>query len=737
MVIFKRFYSRHRHTQTTPFLMHRNQFILVLFGFLIMSGIFIFLQQYHYLGQTIEGERFTYVSEIRNQLVNYIEMKKDMQMAKLDLYDDSIQLIESTSFSSLPGHTSGSEKEEDTFFFLDQNGTCYTPEGKPVSLSNTDLAQRLIIKQEPVFSYMQINSTQEYWAYGKPIEEICLDGISIRAILSAQNIEAFTSNLGSELLESNCQTYIISRDGRILIYPSVGNIMGYNLFDSLIGLGASPDSVAEIKNHVSEGSSGQSFLDYQENRWILSYSGNIFDDWIVMVLMPMTITASDTYRMMNHIMYAMLFLVLSISGTLFFGVFLFYRREQAVQKEKMELVVMQRSAQVKNDFLSKMSHDIRTPLNAIIGLLKIVEGDSRDQPRIQTNLRKIEQSAKYLLAVLNDILDMSKIESGKMTLYQAPFCLKELFDSLETMNRTQAEAKGIHFETSIDGTCGQAYLGDQLRINQILMNLLSNAIKFTDRGGTVRLSLTVSPGPEKLDQLCFTVEDTGIGMSEAHVANLYKPFEQENGSIALNYAGSGLGLSIVKSLVELMGGTIRAESRKGVGSSFQVCLSLPRAENIRGSEPDMTSQPNFSLAGRKLLLVEDNDLNRMIAAELITTYCEMQADEVCDGAQAVERFAASAPEEYSAILMDVRMPVMDGLEATRNIRKLDHPRARTIPIIAMSANAFQEDAQQSLLAGMNLHLSKPLDIEELTAQLKLHIQKEDEICTLKHTHESS
>lgn len=703
----------------------KNWIILVILCVLVAIGLILFVRQYQKLGDTIENERFTYVSEIKNQLVNNIKMKKNVQTAALSVYISGIESLNITSFSALPRLNANSGSETDTFFFLDEQGIFYTQDGKKVSLSGTNLAQRLILEQETVFDYTQVNNAQEYWIYGEPVQGIMLDGISIRAIINAQDLELFSSQMDSNLLESNCQTYIISQDGTILIYPEKENDMGYNLFQSLVGLGASAQSIQEIQEQIRQGNSSQSFLNYQDNKWILSYSGNIFDNWVVVVLMPVTITASDTYHMMRLTLYALSLLVASILGTLCFGVLLFYQRERTVQKEKMDLVVMQRSAQVKNEFLSKMSHDIRTPLNAIIGLLKIVERDSKDQPQIQTNLEKIEQSAKYLLAVLNDILDMSKIESGKMTLYNAPFNLPELFQNLETMNRAQAEQKGIQFQTCLDGVYAQTYLGDQLRLNQILMNLLSNAIKFTNQNGIVRFSLHVSPGKQGQDHLCFVIEDTGIGMSEEHVANLYQPFEQEDASTSLNYAGSGLGLSIVKSLVELMNGTIHVTSTKGTGSRFEVSLYLTQANSAPEHSSHVQNTSKCSLSGRKLLLAEDNELNRMIAKELISSHCEMIVDEAENGAQAIERFAASAPDEYAAILMDVRMPIIDGLEATKAIRALNHPRAKTVPILAMSANAFQEDMERSVQSGMNVHLSKPLDIDLVKTQLQIYIQKEN------------
>ena len=278
----------------------KNWIILVILCVLVAIGLILFVRQYQKLGDTIENERFTYVSEIKNQLVNNIKMKKNVQTAALSVYISGIESLNITSFSALPRLNANSGSETDTFFFLDEQGVFYTQDGKTVSLSGTNLAQRLILEQETVFDYTQVNNAQEYWIYGEPVQGIMLDGISIRAIINAQDLELFSSQMDSNLLESNCQTYIISQDGTILIYPERENDMGYNLFQSLVGLGASAQSIQEIQEQIRQGNSSQSFLNYQDNKWILSYSGNIFDNWVVVVLMPVTITASDTYHMMRR-----------------------------------------------------------------------------------------------------------------------------------------------------------------------------------------------------------------------------------------------------------------------------------------------------------------------------------------------------------------------------------------------------------------------------------------------------
>lgn len=697
-------------------------------GAAVALSLLLFIRQYQYLRETIERERITYVSEIKNQMVGNIEMEKDIQMSMVDLYSRLIKKTDLKQFSDVKGLLDGTVlDDQDTIFLMDSNGFIYNLNGERKKLSDKNLAESLLVKDQPVFSYAQINDKAEYWFYGEPLEELTLSGIPIRAVLSARDIHNFSARMATGILNNEGTTYVVSANGNVQVYPDQEKEIGYNLFSSLLTLGADKKAVERMEEAFKQGEGGQEFLVYGGNRWLISYSSDVFNDWVVVVLMPMTITAADTYQMLNRTMITVLLLLGCVLSFLLLIINLFYQkersRERSIQQEKLRLEVANRTAESKNQFLAKMSHDIRTPLNAIIGLLKMTESLVEGQQKAESNLKKTKQSAEYLLSILNDILDMSKIESGKMQIDKSPFKLKDLISTIEAMNETQAAAKNLDFSMEVRGMSENWYLGDPLRLNQVLMNLLSNAIKFTGEGGSVRLQLDVTSLEAEMDSLVFVVEDTGIGMSEDYLEHIFQPFEQESASVALNYAGSGLGLSIVKNLVDLMGGEISVTSEKGRGSRFEVRLSLPRAD---GPEETMESEaiPDLPLKGLKLLLVEDNELNAMIASELITSQCGMKVDTAGNGQIALDCFTSSGAKEYAAILMDIRMPVMDGLTSARKIRESNHPRALKIPIIAMSANAFQEDVTLSLENGMNAHLSKPIDMEKLEKTLKLWIGAE-------------
>lgn len=535
------------------------------------------------------------------------------------------------------------------------------------------------------------------------------------------------------------------------------------------------------------------------------------------------------------------------------------RAEKARQEQLLRdaLTVAKAANDAKSDFLSRMSHDIRTPMNAIIGMSTIGQLKLDDIHRVKDCFHKIDTSSQYLLALLNDILDMSKIESGKMIMNKNKFDFTEFISTLSSLIAPQANEKGLHFEVHHKEPLEQFYMGDVLRLNQILMNLLSNALKFTQTGGSIVIGIEETKRLNGFAYMRFSIEDTGIGMSEEFMKKIYQPFEQEGVDIARNKVGSGLGLSIVYNLVQLMNGTIEVESEKGKGTTFiisipleltddderrekrrkkeellrnvqvlivdddqfvgeQACTILDQigarsvwvnsgyraVEEVRKSMeqkepyelalidwkmpgmdgiettreirkivgPETTiiiisaydwssieqdareagadyfiSKPLFQLTitetlyqldfkkssaeskkmkvnkyhldGKKILLVEDNELNMEIAK----SFLELQniiVDTAENGKIAVEMFAKSEPEEYMAILMDIRMPVMDGLESTKNIRALERADASWIPIVAMSANAFEEERNIALSAGMNGYLVKPVDMDSLFGMLE-------------------
>ena len=375
------------------------------------------------------------------------------------------------------------------------------------------------------------------------------------------------------------------------------------------------------------------------------------------------------------------------------------------------------AAHAKSEFLSRMSHDIRTPMNAIIGLTHLAE-DEENMDTVKEYLNKIDASSDFLLGLINDILDMSKIENGDLTLKEDVYSKEEFVNSINTVIRPLADAKHINFIFSMDDDAKYLFV-DKLRFNQIFFNLLSNAVKFTPDGGTVEFtSINLQPKDDKLG-LRFFVRDTGIGMSEEFLPHIYDPFSQERSKTGDNEKGTGLGLPIVKSLVDSMGGTISVKSELGKGTEFVLDLYIKPAEPVLTEDTNVA--PKANLNGAKILLVEDNDLNIYVAQVVLEKVgCVITVAK--NGQEAIDRFSESEPGFFDAILMDVRMPIMGGIEATKRIRALDRADAKTVKIIAMTADAFEEERKKTIESGMNYHLSKPIDPELLYEVLSSYIK---------------
>lgn len=529
------------------------------------------------------------------------------------------------------------------------------------------------------------------------------------------------------------------------------------------------------------------------------------------------------------------------------------KRQQKILQDA--LLVAQKANDAKRDFLSRMSHEIRTPMNAIIGMSAVAFNYLDDKKRTADCLSKITFSSKHLLMLLNDVLDMSKIENGKLNIRQELFDLKNLVTSLADINYGLATAKGLAFEIVISGFKDELLLGDSMRVNQILLNLLSNAIKFTPKGGSVRMEIRMLRSASDKIWLRFIVKDSGIGMKKEFLEHLYEPFEQADNGIARKYGGTGLGMAITKNLVAIMDGTIEVESQEGAGTTFMVDLPfgvskvdkktaaemeemrvlvvdddndtcehaavllkgmgvnvdwalngfeaiekvrsaceddgrcydvcfidwcMPELDGIETARrmrryvgPDVLiiiisaydwsgieeqakaagvnafiakpffasnlyntlltvsrkpelgfsavgNKETYDFGGKKVLLVEDNELNMEIASELLK-FVNLQVEHAENGKVAVDIFRNSKEKEYALIFMDIQMPLMNGYDAARCIRSSEHPAAGTIPIIAMTANAFNDDVQAAFDAGMNGHLAKPIDVEVLYKTIARYI----------------
>ena len=398
-----------------------------------------------------------------------------------------------------------------------------------------------------------------------------------------------------------------------------------------------------------------------------------------------------------------------------------YKEALEKKNHELELAVQQEAAanRAKRDFLFNMSHDIRTPMNAIIGYTTLAETNLTQPAKVADYLQKISTASQHLLSLINDVLDMSRIESGRVVLEQEPVHLSTLVQDVRDIIQSNITAKGLSFTVDLAGVRDEDVVADPLRLQRILLNILSNAVKFTPSGGSITLRVLEKSGaPVRYGDYEFHVRDTGIGMSAEYQKHIFEQFSREETSTVSKTEGTGLGMPITKRLVEMMDGSIDLVSVQGQGTEFTVHLRLPLCGAPKKETP--VADPKF--AGMRLLVVEDNELNM----EITTTVLEeagFVVDQAVNGQAALEKVATAAPGQYALVLMDIQMPVMDGYEATRRIRALPDPAKAQIPIVAMTANAFAEDRENALAAGMNEHIAKPFDIHTLLWKLAEILKK--------------
>ena len=392
-------------------------------------------------------------------------------------------------------------------------------------------------------------------------------------------------------------------------------------------------------------------------------------------------------------------------------------RQAAQQAERANLA--------KTDFLRRMSHDVRTPINGIRGMVAISRHYAGDEAKQEECRENILSASGFLLDLVNDVLDMNKLESGSIQLEERPFSLSEVIDSVLSIVQVRAGERGVVLHREVMDVVHDRLIGSPLHLRQILLNISSNAVKYNHPGGSVAISCRELPPADPAVRgpvtFTFTCADTGVGMSQEFQTRAFEPFAQEDTTVHSTYSGTGLGLPIAKELVEHIGGSISFVSQQGKGTTFTIVLPfLPDPDSAAPAAP-VPVEELPSIAGARVLLAEDNDMNREITRFVLEKQ-GVQVVEALDGRQAVEAFAQSAPGSFDVVLMDVMMPVMDGLEATRRIRSMDRPDAKTVPIFALTANAFVDDQVRSRKAGMNEHLPKPLDAPKLILLIRKYLR---------------
>ena len=557
-----------------------------------------------------------------------------------------------------------------------------------------------------------------------------------------KDIKTIKKYYTTESYGGHAATYIINKNGTLAYYDANNDdfIGARNMYKALAeGSYLGGKDFAKVKQELDDKGIATANVMFKDKEYF--YCLNTLKDYnmTVMLMLPAEFVAVSTMSMLQSSLMVQVVFTVILLGLSALALISFVRAQRNSERIKLErqtnqqlnklrmaaedaLHVAESANKAKSTFLSNMSHDIRTPMNAIIGFTTLALSSITEQEKVKDYLGKILSSSNHLLSLINDILDMSRIESGKVVLEEQETNLAVLADELEHLLSEQAKAQGLELKVDYSKLRDRDVFCDKTRLNQVLLNLLSNAVKFTPAGGHVSFTLTqleqLSPGKGVYE---IRVKDDGIGMTAEFAKRVFEPFERERTSTVSKIQGTGLGMAIAKNIIDMMGGTIDLHTKKGEGTEFVLRLELvlqtqPKPVEAKQQEllPEASSE---YFAGKRLLLVEDNELNREIACMILCKYgFELETAE--NGQEAVEMVAAAAPGYYDLVLMDIQMPIMDGHEATRRIRALENPELAKVPIVAMTANAFDEDRRAAKDCGMNGFISKPINMQEVIQALR-------------------
>ena len=617
---------------------------------------------------------------------------------------------------------------------LDEQGTAYLSDG-PAGIWY-DISHLLEGEKRHTFVSETDNIDGSFLVFTQELDSPLTmgeDNTRFTHIVLLKDIQTVKQYYTTATYGGSAATYIIKKNGTLAYFDADNDdvIGARNIYKALEEVeyfqGRSFDMIKEQLDRDGI-AAANIMLNQTEYYYCLTALKNY--DMTLMLLIPADSVAVSTMNMMDATIRTGIVFVLVMVLMMLLAFISFIRVQRSSQMVKLEQeanrelnhlrMVAETANAAKSTFLNNMSHDIRTPMNAIIGFTNIAM-KHHPSPEIKSCLDKISDSSEHLLALINDVLDISRIESGKIKYTPTPVDISEVTDSVLTIMYGYLSNRDITFQTEIEEPKMRYVLTDAVRVREVLVNILGNAVKFTNDGGTVTYAVSYHPGKDdRYIHVRYQIADTGIGMAKEFVAHIFDEFSQEDHGARTQYKGTGLGMAITKQYVDLMGGTISVESKKGVGSTFTVELPMEITEACEVKKTDH-AVGKADLSGLKVLLAEDNDLNAEIAIVQLEEL-GMKITRAADGEEAVRFFRENLQGTFDLILMDVMMPKMNGYEATKAIRSMrNRPDAVTIPIIAMTANAFAEDVQASLDAGMNGHLSKPIVMEEVVKTIARNI----------------
>ena len=726
-------------------------FILSLITLLVLGGFYLrsfFMKQ-------AEQERSCQLEEMSSQLRVNLHYNLETHWNLVASIKD---YVNAQSFSSKEQAQQGIKEAEGIFhtelygcriMLLDAMGRGYTTDGEVGIWDDLKYLADGAVKHTFVTDTSNVKGT--YLAFSHKLQSTVASerGLRFTHMVLLKEISTIRKYYTTESYGGHAATYIINGNGTLAYYDADNeDILGVrNVFKALReGTYVGSKDFATMRQQLNNYGIATASVLLKDNEYYYCLAKMAEYDMTIMLLVPAEYVAVSTMTMLQSALRIQVVFTVLLLGLVLLALISIVRAERSSKMIKIEketnqklnklrvaaedaLKVAESASKAKSTFLSNMSHDIRTPMNAIIGFATLALDDIRDGKKVEDYLSKILSSSKHLLGLINDILDMSRIESGKVVLEEQETDLVTTLQELQSIMEGQAKERKLKLHVDYSNLRDRHVFCDKTRLNQVMFNLLANAVKFNSEGGSIWLTMSqLEPTCEVEDRAIYEirVKDTGIGMDKEFIKHIFEPFERERTSTVSKIQGTGLGMAITKNIVDMMGGTIEVESQKGVGTEFIIRLELRLQAEARVANEDGTKQHSHAegvaeFAGKRLLLAEDNELNREIACMLLSKY-GFVIDTAENGQEAVDLVAASAPDYYDLVLMDIQMPVMDGHEATRKIRSLENKVLAKVPVVAMTANAFDEDRKAAKECGMNGFISKPINMQEVVQALRMCLQ---------------
>lgn len=635
------------------------------------------------------------------------------------------------------------DDEDEVVIFLKETGYVLTMNGvgRYIDIPTTTLIKFQQNQRVTQTINFGIDSDKRiYYMSVIPTQPFTINGDEFKAIGLLSEESGFDSLLGIDAYNGEAQLFSIDENG-IVVYTNIENeeyIYNYSLMKRMLTNGIiKQEQYDSINAKIKNGISGVELIEVEDELYYFSFLPLESSNNDLICIVPVSVQSSSfiEYQQLARRLVVLTIFILSVLGILLTNFIVknakamervkFEEEKRIIQEETMKALEVEKNRAnqanlAKSRFLSSISHDIRTPMNAIIGYTNLAKDYFNDQNKLQDYLEKIKISSDHLLSLINDVLDMSRIESGQMKLKEEPFSLLQVIDELKNIFISTVKEKDLSIKIELIDVVHEYIVCDKMRISQIFINIVSNAIKYTNPKGIITIKVIEEPSnDDTMASFKFSIKDTGIGMTDEFKKNIFEPFAREDRLSLSRIEGTGLGMSITKKIIDLMNGTIKVNSTLGVGSEFIVSLRLKIANDYK-TNIENEDNNNLKISGKRILLVDDLAINR----EIVMTFLEKVGaivETAENGEIALEMLKISNHNYYDLVLMDVMMPVMDGYQATREIRKLEDKKISNIPIIAMTANAFEDDRQNAINAGMNDYISKPIKVETLYSVIKKYL----------------